>query len=143
VSITKGLARRSCYLIVPKPLFYECQMNGRAREIKRSVAKRKRAACEPQVAHAIITPELDRMFRSALNALWVLEGLKQRSVSLHLIGLDGDITGNGYLEAGFHDPERAVAEAERDLIPSARADRSRRRYLEAKPDALTSAGDNF
>jgi hypothetical protein len=33
-----------------------------------------------------------------------------------------------------------VAEAERE--PSARADRSRR-YLEAKPDALTSAGENF
>ena len=35
----------------------------------------------------IITPKLDRMFRSALNALGVLEGLKQQGVSLHMIDL--------------------------------------------------------
>ena len=43
----------------------------------------------------IITPKLDRMFRSALNALRVLEGLKQQGVSLHMIDLGGDVTGNG------------------------------------------------
>jgi putative DNA-invertase from lambdoid prophage Rac len=43
----------------------------------------------------IITPKLDRMFR-ALNALGVLEGLKQQGVSLHMIDLGGDVTGNRY-----------------------------------------------
>jgi DNA invertase Pin-like site-specific DNA recombinase len=34
-------------------------------------------------ADVIITPKLDRVFRSALNALGVLERLKQQDVSLH------------------------------------------------------------
>jgi Resolvase, N terminal domain len=38
----------------------------------------------------VITPKLDRLFRSALNALDVLGQLKQRGVSLHMIDLGGD-----------------------------------------------------
>ena len=34
---------------------------------------------------AVITPKLDRMFRSALDALDVLGRLKQRRISLHMI----------------------------------------------------------
>src|SRR4051794_26542796 len=37
----------------------------------------------------IITPKLDRMFRSALDALDVLARLKDRDVSLHMIDLGG------------------------------------------------------
>jgi hypothetical protein len=36
-----------------------------------------------------------RMFRSALDALEVLGRLKQAGVSLHMIDLGGDTTGNG------------------------------------------------
>ena len=37
----------------------------------------------------IITPKLDRMFRSALDALDVLARLKDRDVSLDMIDLGG------------------------------------------------------
>jgi putative DNA-invertase from lambdoid prophage Rac len=37
----------------------------------------------------VITPKLDRMFRSALDALDVLGQLKDRGVSLHMIDLGG------------------------------------------------------
>jgi hypothetical protein len=43
----------------------------------------------------LITPKLDRMFRSALDALDLLAKLKARNVSLHMIDLGGDVTGNG------------------------------------------------
>ena len=62
----------------------------------------------------IITPKLDR--RSALNALGVLEGLKQQGVSLHMIDLGGDVTGNGISKLVFTILS-AVAEAEREAQP--------------------------
>ena len=40
---------------------------------------------------AIISPKLDRLFRSALDALQVVENLKKRGVALHLLDLGGDI----------------------------------------------------
>jgi DNA invertase Pin-like site-specific DNA recombinase len=49
----------------------------------------------------VITPKLDRMFRSALNALDVLGQLKDRGVSLHMIDLGGDVTGNGISKLVF------------------------------------------
>jgi DNA invertase Pin-like site-specific DNA recombinase len=63
----------------------------------------------------LITPKLDRMFRSALDALDVLAKLKGRNVSLHMIDLGGDVTGNGISKLVFTILS-AVAEAERDRI---------------------------
>lgn len=63
----------------------------------------------------VITPKLDRMFRSALDALDVLAKLKARNVSLHMIDLGGDVTGNGISKLVFTILS-AVAEAERDRI---------------------------
>ena len=37
----------------------------------------------------VIAPKLDRLFRSALDALQVVEDLKKRGVSLHLLDLGG------------------------------------------------------
>ena len=76
----------------------------------------------------IITPKLDRMFRSALNALDVLEGLKAKGTSLHMIDLGGDVTGNGISKLVFTILS-AVAEAERDRI--------RERITDVKPDQKT------
>ena len=81
----------------------------------------------------VITAKLDRMFRSALDALAVLGQLQQRGVSLHMIDLGGDVTGNGISKLVFTILS-AVAEAERDRIRErirdVKADqRSRRRYL--------------
>ncbi len=81
----------------------------------------------------IITPKLDRMFRSAVDALDVLARLKDRGVSLHMIDLGGDVTGNGISKLVFTILS-AVAEAERDRTRERIADmkrdqRSRGRYL--------------
>jgi len=73
----------------------------------------------------VITPKLDRMFRSALDALAVLGELKKRGVSLHMIDLGGDTTGNGVSKLVFTILS-AVAEAERD--------RTRERIAEVKAD---------
>ena len=81
----------------------------------------------------IITPKLDRMFRSALDALDVLAKLKDAGVSLHMIDLGGDVTGNGISKLVFTILS-AVAEAERDRIRErirdVKADQKKRnRYL--------------
>lgn len=84
----------------------------------------------------IITPKLDRMFRSSLDALDVLGRLKAREVSLHMIDLGGDVTGNGISKLVFTILS-AVAEAERDRIRERIADvkkdqKQRGRYLGGK-----------
>ena len=81
----------------------------------------------------VITAKLDRMFRSALNALAILGQLKERDVALHIIDLGGDVTGNGISKLVFTILS-AVAEAERDRIRErirdVKADqRKRQRYL--------------
>jgi putative DNA-invertase from lambdoid prophage Rac len=63
----------------------------------------------------IITAKLDRAFRSALDALEVLEELKERGIGLHMIDLGGDVTGNGMSKMVFT-ILAAVAEGERDRI---------------------------
>ena len=78
-----------------------------------------------QPGDTVITPKLDRMFRSALDALDVLGKLKATGVSLHMIDLGGDTTGNGVSKLVFTILS-AVAEAERD--------RTRERVAEVKRD---------
>lgn len=73
----------------------------------------------------IITPKLDRCFRSAIDALHVLGDLKQQGVSLHMLDLGGDVTGNGVSKLVFTILS-AVAEAERD--------RTRERITDVKRD---------
>ena len=81
----------------------------------------------------IVTPKLDRMFRSALNALDVLKQLQAREVHLHMIDLGGDVTGDGHAKLVFTILS-AVAEAERDRIKERISDvkadqKARGRYL--------------
>lgn len=81
----------------------------------------------------VITAKLDRMFRSALDALRVLGELQKRGVSLHMIDLGGDVTSNGISKLVFTILS-AVAEAERDRIRERVADtkadqRQRGRFL--------------
>ncbi len=85
----------------------------------------------------IITAKLDRMFRSALDALDVLRRLQGKDVALHMIDLGGDVTGNGISKLVFTILS-AVAEAERDRIRErvavVKADqRARGRYLGGIP----------
>ncbi|RWC91147.1 MAG: recombinase family protein [Mesorhizobium sp.] len=81
----------------------------------------------------IIAAKLDRLFRSAIDALSVQTELKAKGVKLHLIDLGGDIAGNG-LSKLFFTIASAFAEAERDRIrervTQSKADqRGRGRYL--------------
>ena len=68
-----------------------------------------------QSGDIIIAAKLDRLFRSALDALKVVESLKARGVKLHLLDLGGDIAGNGISKL-FLTIAAAFAEAERDRI---------------------------
>ena len=70
---------------------------------------------ELQAGDTVIATKLDRMFRSASDALRTLEDLKKRGVHLHLIDLGGDCTGNGVARLVFQ-ILAAVAEAERERI---------------------------
>ena len=84
----------------------------------------------------VIAAKLDRLFRSALDALKVVENLKGRGVKLHLLDLGGDIAGNG-LSKLFLTIAAAFAEAERDRIRErigqVKADqKARGRYLGGK-----------
>lgn len=92
--------------------------------VERGVSGSKPLADRPQGAallavllpgDVVITPKLDRMFRSALDALGVLADLQRRGVSLHMIDLGGDVTTNGVSKLVFTILS-AVAEAERDRI---------------------------
>jgi len=81
----------------------------------------------------VIAAKLDRLFRSALDALKVVESLKGKGVKLHLLDLGGDIAGNGISKL-FLTIAAAFAEAERDRIRErigqAKADqKSRGRFL--------------
>lgn len=94
----------------------------------------------------VITAKLDRMFRSSLDALDVLGKLKANGISLHMIDLGGDVTGNGISKLVFTILS-AVAEAERDRIrervATTKSDqRDRGRYLGGKiPFGYTVGND--
>jgi DNA invertase Pin-like site-specific DNA recombinase len=84
----------------------------------------------------VITPKLDRMFRSATDALANLDRMRELAVHLHMIDLGGDVTGNGIAKLVFTILS-AVAEAERDRIreriATVKADqKARKRYLGGK-----------
>ena len=73
----------------------------------------------------IVTPRMDRMFRSSADALVTLERLKKRGVALHMIDLGGDVLGNGIGKLVFT-ILAAVADNERERI--------RERITEVKRD---------
>jgi DNA invertase Pin-like site-specific DNA recombinase len=85
----------------------------------------------------ILAAKLDRMFRSALDALTTVEALKEKGVQLHLLDLGGDVLGNGHSKL-FLTVAAAFAEAERDRIreriAQVKADQKQRgRYLGGRP----------
>lgn len=83
----------------------------------------------------IVAPKLDRMFRSALDALETTDRLRRRGVRVHLLDL-GEVTGNGMGKA-FMTMAACFAELERDTIRERvsgvkRDQRERGRYLGGK-----------
>jgi putative DNA-invertase from lambdoid prophage Rac len=116
-------------------VFVERGVSGSRPLDERAEGQKLLAAVQP--GDVIITSKLDRMFRSALDALRVLDGLKHRDISLHMIDLGGDVTGNGISKLVFTILS-AVAEAERERIRErirdVKADqRTRGRYLGGTP----------
>jgi putative DNA-invertase from lambdoid prophage Rac len=71
-----------------------------------------------QKGDIVVAAKLDRLFRSALDALKVVESLKGRGVKLHLLDLGGDIAGNGVSNLFL---TIAAAFAEAELRPHPRA----------------------
>src|SRR3977135_2917459 len=110
--------------------------------VERGVSGAKPIGQRPEGAHllaflkqgdVVITPKLDRMFRSALDALDVLGQIQKRGVSLHMVDLGGDVTGNGISKLVFTILS-AVTEAQRDRIRERNRDvtaeqRRRQRFL--------------
>lgn len=70
---------------------------------------------QAQDGDVVIAAKLDRVFRSASDALAELEKLKARGVSLHLLDLGGDVTSNGIGGMVFTIMS-AVAQFERERI---------------------------
>lgn len=71
------------------------------------------AAVEP--GDIVIAAKLDRMFRSALDALTVISDFQARGVSLWLLDIGGDVSGNGIAKLMLTILS-AFAEFERDRI---------------------------
>ena len=78
---------------------------------------------------AIVTAKLDRAFRSARDALIVVEDLKDQGVGLHVLDLNGDVINNGMSKL-FLTIAAAFAEVERDRIRE--RIRDAKRYLTSK-----------
>ncbi|MEW8221951.1 MAG: recombinase family protein [Candidatus Thiodiazotropha taylori] len=94
-------------------IFIERGVSGWKPLVNRPEGARLRASlCAGDV---ILCPKLDRMFRSARDALVVSDELKEMDVSLHLLDLGGDVTGNG-ISKMFFTIVAAFAEFERDRI---------------------------
>jgi putative DNA-invertase from lambdoid prophage Rac len=99
-------------LAVPT-MYVESGVSGSVPLSERPEGKRLLAALRP--GDVIITAKLDRMFRSATDALATLEEIKVQGVSLHMVDLGGDVCGNGISKLVFT-ILAAVAENERDRI---------------------------
>lgn len=112
-------------------LFVERGVSGSMKLGDRPEGARLLALIQP--GDILITPKLDRMFRSALDALDILAKLQKQGVALHMIDLGGDVTGTGISKLVFTILS-AVAEAERDRIRERIRDvksdqKKRNRYL--------------
>ncbi len=103
---------------------------------KRAKGKELLDALQP--GDVIICAKLDRIFRSALDALSAVEDFRKRNVHLHLIDLGGDVTASNGLARLFFTITAAFAEAERDRISERIVDvkndqKGRGRYLGGTP----------
>lgn len=80
---------------------------------KRPQGRRLLAALQPD--DTVIASRMDRCFRSSIDALQVIETFKRRKISLWLLDLGGDVSGNGISEL-IVTILAATAQFERTLI---------------------------
>jgi putative DNA-invertase from lambdoid prophage Rac len=114
--------------------FFERGMSGSVPLAERREGARLLAVLQP--GDNVIAAKLDRMFRSASDALPTLEDFKQRQIKPHLLDLGGDVVGNGVTKLEFT-VLAAVPKAERDrtreCIADVKSDQQRRnRFLGGK-----------
>src|SRR4051812_1708222 len=125
-------------------MFVETGVSGSKPLVERPAGAELLATLAP--GDVAITAKLDRMFRSALDALDVLGRLKDRGINLHMVDLGGDVTGNGISKLVFTILS-AVAEAERDRIRERISDvkadqKARNRYLGGREPFGWRVGDD-
>src|SRR4051812_6708718 len=72
-------------------VFVEAGVSGSVPLADRPEGRRLLAVVKP--GDVIVTPKLDRMFRSASDALGTLEELKEQGIGLHMLDLGGDVCG--------------------------------------------------
>jgi DNA invertase Pin-like site-specific DNA recombinase len=94
-------------------VFVDAGVSGATPIADRQEGRRMLAAIK--AGDVVIVAKLDRMFRSALDALTTLKMFQAKKVGLHMIDLAGDVTGNGMSKLMFT-VISAFAEAERDRI---------------------------
>jgi putative DNA-invertase from lambdoid prophage Rac len=94
-------------------LFVDGGVSGGTPLAKRPQGARLLAVLRP--GDVVIASRMDRCFRSAFDALATIESFKHRKISLWLLDLGGDVSGNGISEL-IMTVLAAVAQFERSLI---------------------------
>lgn len=115
------------------PPFQDEGISGSVPVAERPAGKRLLDILKP--GDIIVAAKLDRLFRSAFDALQTVESLKKRKVKVWLLDL-GEVAGNGMAKA-FLTMASAFAELERDMIRERvttvkRDQRARGNYLGGK-----------
>ena len=94
-------------------VFIDSAVSGSVPLNKRPQGSQLLAALRP--GDVVIASRMDRCFRSAFDALATIESFKRRKISLWLLDLGGDVSGNGISEL-IMTVLAAVAQFERSLI---------------------------
>jgi putative DNA-invertase from lambdoid prophage Rac len=94
-------------------VYVDAGVSGGTPLAKRPEGAKLLAALRPN--DVIISARMDRCFRSAFDALATIEGFKRRKISLWLLDLGGDVSGNGISEL-IMTVLAAVSQFERSLV---------------------------
>jgi putative DNA-invertase from lambdoid prophage Rac len=94
-------------------VYVDAGISGSTPLARRSQGGKLLAALRP--GDVFIAAKMDRCFRSAFDALATIESFKRRKISLWLLDLGGDVSGNGISEL-IMTVLAAVAQFERSLI---------------------------
>jgi putative DNA-invertase from lambdoid prophage Rac len=89
--------------------FLEIGISGSIPLAERPEGKRLWAVLQP--GDVIVTAKLDHVFRAAVDTLDLLERLERKKVSLHVVDLGGEITGDAIQKLNL------TLRAEREYIP--------------------------
>jgi len=109
--------------------FVECGVSGSVPLAERPEGSKLLAMLQP--GDIVIAAKLDRMFRSALDALTVIKEFQHRRISLWLLDIGGDVSGNGIAKLMLTIVS-AFAEFERDRIGERIRDAKRQMRAEGR-----------